>query len=71
MILVVLGSIIFDCFIQRMSIQNGLLKSIKYSTFEVSVLKEIVDGYEPEMNILGIDLTRFCIALMGQTRPEK
>ena len=33
----------FDCYVQRMSIQNELLKSIKYSTFEVSVLKEIVD----------------------------
>ena len=47
----------------------GLLKheAIKYSTFEVSVLNGIVDGYEPEMNISGIDLTRFCTALIGQT----
>lgn len=45
----------------------GLLKSIKYSMFEVSALKEIVDGYELEMNISVIDLTRFCTALIGQT----
>lgn len=30
----------------------GLLKAIKYSTFEVFVQMEIVDDYEPEMNIL-------------------
>ena len=65
MILVVLGSIIFDCFIQRMSIQNGLLKSIKYSTFEVSVLKEIVDGWIVRMNISGMDFSSFYIALIG------
>ena len=71
MILVALRMPFFDCYAQRVLIQMGLLKSIKYSTFEVSVLNGIVDGYEPEMNILGIDLTRFCIALIGQTRPEK
>lgn len=49
----------------------GLLKSIKYSMFAVSALNEIVDGYEPEMNILGIDLTRFCTALIGQTDLKK
>ena len=46
----------------------GLLKAIKYSTFEVSALNEIVGGDEPEMNISDIDLTRFCIALIGQTQ---
>ena len=43
----------------------GLLKVIRYSTFKVSALNEIVDGYEPEMNISGADLTRFCTALIG------
>lgn len=37
----------------------GLLKAIEYSMFEVSVLKEIVDGYEPEMNISGVDSISF------------
>ena len=36
-----------------------LLKSIKYSMFEVSVLNEIVGGYGVQMNISGADLTRF------------
>lgn len=35
--------------------------------FEVSVQNVIVDGYEPEINISSIDLTRFCTALIGQT----
>ena len=35
--------------------------------FEVPALNEIVDGYEPEMNISGADLTRFCIVSIGQT----
>ena len=42
-----------------MSIQNESLKSIKYSTFEVSALNEIVGGYEPEMNISGADFMSF------------
>ena len=33
--------------------------------FEVSAQNEIVDSYEPEMNISGADLTRFCTALIG------
>jgi len=33
--------------------------------FEVSDLNGIVVGYEPEMNISSIDLTRFCTALIG------
>lgn len=49
----------------------GLLKAIKYSTFEVSVLKEIVDEFIEKINISWADLTRFCTALIGQTRPEK
>ena len=43
----------------------GLLKAIKYSTFEVSVLKEIVDECLKRMNIFGAILTRFFIALIG------
>ena len=45
MILVELQSSFFDCNVQRVSIQMGLLKTIKYSTFEVFALNEIVDGY--------------------------
>ena len=37
----------------------GLLKVIKYSTFEVSALNGIVDDYALEMNISWVDLTRF------------
>ena len=33
--------------------------------FEVSDLNGIVVGYEPEMNISGAVLTRFCTALIG------
>lgn len=57
----------FDCYVEIISTQMGLLKSIKYSAFEVSALNGIVVGYEPEMNISSIDLTRFCTALIGQT----
>ena len=48
-----------------------LLKAIKYSTFEVSALNGIVDGWIVRMNIFSINLTRFCTALIGKTRPEK
>ena len=41
----------------------GLLKAIKYLTFEVSVLKEIVDGWIVRMNISGMDFTRFLYRL--------
>ncbi len=54
-----------------MAIQIRLLKSIKYSTFKVFVQMEIVDEWIARMNISGIDLERFCTALIGQTRPEK
>lgn len=43
----------------------GLLKTIKYSTFEVSAQNEIVGEYVAQMNISCIDLTRFCIVLIG------
>ena len=38
-----------------------LLRSIKYSTFVVSVLKEIVDGWIVRMNISGMDFTSFLL----------
>ena len=43
MILVALGASVFDCYVQRVFIQMGLLKAIKYLTFKVSVQNEIVD----------------------------
>ena len=49
----------------------GLLKTIKYSTFEVSAQNEIVGEYVAQMNISGANLTRFCTALIGQTCREK
>lgn len=49
----------------------GLLKAIKYSTFEVFILNGIVVGYESEMNISSVIWQDFCIALIGKTRPEK
>lgn len=48
----------------------GLLKAIKYPTFEGFALNEIVDELIKRMNISGIDLTRFSIALIGQTCHE-
>lgn len=71
MILVVLEAPIFDCYVQRVLIQMGLLKSIKYSMFAVSALNEIVDEWIRRMNISCIDLARFCSAMIGQTRPKK
>lgn len=53
-----------DCYVQRVFTQMGLLKAIKYSTFEVSVLKEIVDGWIVRMNISGMDFSSFYIALI-------
>ena len=64
MILAASGASIFDCYVQRVLIQMGLLKAIKYSTFEVSVLKEIVDGWIVRMNISGMDFSSFYIALI-------
>ena len=46
MILVAPGASVFDCYVQRVLIQMGLLKAIKYSTFKVSALNGIVGGYE-------------------------
>lgn len=61
MILVASKESFFDCYVQRLSIQNGLLKSIRYSTFEVFVQTEIVDEWIIRMNISGIDFTRFLL----------
>lgn len=44
MILVDREMIFTDCYVENISIQMGLLKSIKYSTFKVPALNEIVDG---------------------------
>ena len=43
MILVAPGASAFDCYVQRVLIQMGLLRAIKYSTFKVPALNEIVD----------------------------
>ena len=42
MIIVAPGASVFDCYVQRGLIQMGLLKVIKYSTFNMSVQNEIV-----------------------------
>ena len=39
----------------------GLLKAIKYSTFGVSALNEIVDELIEKMNISAIDFTKFLL----------
>lgn len=44
MILVAAGALVFDCYVQRVLIQMGLLKLIKYSMFDGAVLNGIVDG---------------------------
>lgn len=46
----------------------GLLKSIKYSMFEVSVLNGIVDGMIERMNILGVDFMSFISRVLKRTR---
>ena len=43
MILVASGASVFDCYVQRVLIQMGLLKSIKYLMFDGSALNGIVD----------------------------
>ncbi len=43
MILVARELIFTDCSVENISIQMGLLKSIKYSMFEVSALNGLVD----------------------------
>ena len=59
MVLVALGASVFECYVQRGFTPMGLLKAMKYSTFEVSVLKEIVDGWIVRMNISGADFMSF------------
>ena len=67
MILVAAGASAFDCYVQRVSIQMGLLKAIKYSTFKVSALNGIVDEWTERMNILGVDFMRFTSGDFEQT----
>lgn len=43
MILVAPGASVFDCYVQRVLIQMGLLKLIKYLMFDGSALNGIVD----------------------------
>lgn len=43
MILVALGASVFDCYVQRVLIQMGLLKAIKYLMFDGTALNGIVD----------------------------
>lgn len=43
MILVELGAPFPDCYVQRVHIQMGLLKLIKYLMFDISVLNGTVD----------------------------
>lgn len=59
MILVAPRASVFDCYVQRVLIQTGLLKAIKYSTFEVSAQNEIVDELIRRMNISDIELGYF------------
>ena len=61
MILVASKASFFGCYVQRLSIQNGLLKSIRYSTFEVFVQTEIVVEWIIRIKISGIDFTRFSL----------
>lgn len=56
MVLVAPRASFIDCYVQRVFTQMGLLKAIKYSTFEVFIQMKIVDDYEPEMKISGADL---------------
>lgn len=49
----------------------GLLKSIKYSMFEMSVLNEIVDGMIERMNIPGVDFMSFISRALEQTWGDK
>ena len=45
MILVAWQASVFDCYVQRVLIQTGLLESIKQLMFDGSALNGIVDGY--------------------------
>ena len=58
MFLIAREMIFTDCSAETMSTRMELLKPIKYSTFEVSALNGIVDGYGTEMNISGTDFIK-------------
>ena len=67
MILVAPRASVFGCYVQRVLIQMGLLKVIKYSTFKVSALNGIVDEWTERMNILGVDFMSFTLGSFEQT----
>ena len=50
---------IFDCYVQRVFTQMGLLKVIRYSTFKVSALNGIVNELIEKMNISEADFMSF------------
>ena len=63
-----------DCYVQRASIQMGLLKQIEGNkVFNIWGVCPKWNSWwvDMRMNISGIDLTIFCIALFGQTCHEK
>ena len=59
MVLVALNTSFSDCYVQRVFIPMGLLKAIKYSMVEVSILNEIVDELIRRMNVSDIELGYF------------
>ncbi len=65
MILVALRIPFSDCYMQRVITQMGLLKSIKYSMFDVVVLNGIVDKRIRKMSILSSVLYEFWIDFEG------
>ena len=71
MILVAPGASVFDCYVQRVLIQMGLLKSIKYLMFEGAALNGIVDELNGSMNISGIDFMSFTDVVFGQAWDDR
>lgn len=59
MILVASGESVFDCYMQGVFIQTGLLKSIKYLMFDVFALNGIVNEWIERKNISGADFMSF------------
>ena len=74
MILVDRKMVFTDCYAETMSTQMGLLKSIKYSTFEVSALNEIVDEnglLKGDNEHLGADFARTFGLRLGQASIDR
>ena len=67
MVLVALNTSFSDCYVQRVFIQMGLLKAIKYSTFVVSALNGIADEWIARMNISGTNSGSFLFTERIQT----